>query len=208
MLMARRPARNRDQSPKRGWRSVARTALVMAAAAALVACSIEKNYEILSFWFDGVPNPKAKARASASGIGSQPDARSSPTYSAHRPFVEEQCRECHSKSIRLGSGDSHVCLKCHQEKTTQFPRMHGPVAAAACLWCHSPHDSAYPSLLKSDARALCMQCHEEGMLRVERVPAHADAGRRCLECHQGHGGESAGFLRPGVEGASPAAPTP
>lgn len=203
-----RSAQNRSPAPGRGSAAPGWVALGWVVLIGLGSCSVEKHYKILSFWFDGVPDPKAKARAGASGLGSEPDARSSPTYSAHRPFVQDECRECHSSRFRLGSGDSQVCLKCHQDRTTEYPRMHGPVSAVACLWCHSPHDSAYAWLLKSDGRALCMQCHEQGLLRTEGVAAHGDELRKCLECHRGHGGESAGFLRPGIAADSSVRPTP
>jgi predicted CXXCH cytochrome family protein len=187
--------------------------MVAILAGAMISCSIEKNYKTLSFFFDGVPDPAAKARATRGG-GGVVDIKSSPTYSVHKPFKEEACAECHTKRFKLGGQDSALCLKCHEAKTSEHERMHGPVVAVACLWCHTPHESAEAHLMKKPARQVCSQCHEPGVLSSERVAAHADNNRSCLECHFGHGGKAAYFLRPGVNAvgqpppAPPTAPTP
>ena len=39
----------------------------LASCMAWAGCSIEKHYKTLSFFFDGVPNPEAKAKAAAAG---------------------------------------------------------------------------------------------------------------------------------------------
>lgn len=187
------------------WRTPARwgAGLVLGVGAALVwsGCSIEKNYEALSFFFDGVPDPKA-VRVTADGERAFGDLKASPTYTAHRPYVQDQCAECHGGRFRLGMNDSAICLKCHASVTTAHDRMHGPVAAGACLWCHHPHESAQASLLRNPSRKVCTQCHDAKLLNAERVPEHAEAGRDCLECHSGHGGASAYFLKARVDPGS------
>ena len=50
-------------------------------------------------------------------------------------------------------------------------------------------------LLKAPAREVCSQCHAPSTLSSERVPAHMQSDRSCLECHQGHGGKERFFLR-------------
>ena len=176
---------------------------------AWAGCAIEKNYKTLSFFFDGVPNPDAKSKA-AGGKGA--DLRKSATYSIHKPFAEDACKECHTDRFQLTTQDSSLCMKCHANRTTEYPKMHGPVAAVACLWCHAPHESAEAHLLKKPARQVCSQCHEQSLLNVERVPAHADVSRSCLDCHSGHGGKVAFFLHDGITPSSPPpdthAPTP
>jgi predicted CXXCH cytochrome family protein len=165
------------------------------------SCSVEKNYKLLSFVFDGVPNPADKAKGPGQG-GPVRSLRDSPTYSIHKPFADDQCAECHSKTFELGTADSSMCLKCHAGTPSEYPKMHGPVAAVACLWCHAPHESAESHLLKKPPRDVCVQCHEEGLLSVQKVPAHADITRACTECHSGHGGTALFYLR------SPGEPAP
>lgn len=171
-------------------------------------CSIEKYYDTLTIFFDGVPNPEARARAEAAG-GITADIRKSPTFTVHRPFADDACNACHNESFQLSGQDSGLCIKCHADRTTEFPRMHGPVVAVACLWCHAPHESAEAHLLKKPARQVCSQCHEPGMLSAAREPAHADTSRGCLDCHSGHGGVNQFFLRDGAHRPAPdASPTP
>lgn len=163
-------------------------------------CSIEKNYQTLSFFFDGVPNPEAKARAAAALTE---DMRKSATYSIHKPFAEEQCAECHSGRIKITDRDSAICMKCHDKIPEQFPRMHGPVAARACLWCHSPHESAEAHLLRKPSREVCTQCHDPALLDGGKVAAHADKSVSCLDCHSGHGGNARMFLKEGISRLAP-----
>jgi predicted CXXCH cytochrome family protein len=179
----------------------------IAASLLWAGCSIEKNYKTLSFFFDGVPDPEARARVAAAG-GITEDIRKSPTYSIHKPFATEACKECHSDRFQLTTQDSSICLKCHEDQTSKLPKMHGPVAAAACLWCHSPHESAQAHLLKAPARQVCSQCHEAALLNSVRVPAHADPKQSCLDCHNGHGGTATFFLREGVSRPAPSATPP
>jgi predicted CXXCH cytochrome family protein len=192
----------RDQERRLGralprWGAWPVCVVILAVCACLLfACSIQKNYKTLSFFFDGVPDPNAPANPTHPG--GVPDITQSPTYTAHKPWKEERCEECHTRTLKMGSRDSDLCLKCHAEKTTQYERMHGPVAVGACLWCHNPHNSAYAHLLKAPAREVCSQCHTQAMLSAESVPAHAQADRSCLECHDGHGGSERFFLLPGA----------
>jgi len=166
-------------------------------------CSLEKNYATLSFFFDGVPNPEAKARASAAS-GVTADMRSSATYTLHKPFGADQCAECHTSQLKITSRDSSMCLPCHKDEPTRYARMHGPVAAGACLWCHAPHESAEAHLLRKPSREVCAQCHDRTLLSAELVPEHGgESDRSCLDCHSGHGGPASMFLKEGISRPAP-----
>lgn len=171
-------------------------------AAVWQGCSAKRDYKVLSFFFDGVPDPNAIVSNSAPGGAA--DIRQSPTFSIHKPYADEKCSECHSgRQVRIGSNDATVCLKCHQEKLAEHPVMHGPVVAGACLWCHNPHQSAYAALFKAAPREVCTQCHTNPAPAPERVPQHADPAASCLDCHFGHGGDQRYFLRPGIGSPPP-----
>jgi predicted CXXCH cytochrome family protein len=165
---------------------------------------VEKNYKTLSFFFDGVPDPNAIAKVTPGAT--MVDIQQSPTYSAHKPWQEERCIECHARTLKMDNRDSDLCLKCHAAKLTEYPNMHGPVAVGACLWCHNPHNSAYAHLLKAPTREVCSQCHTSAQLNVERVPAHADMNSSCTDCHSGHGGSARFFLHDLQRPAPPASP--
>ena len=103
-------------------------------------CSVERNYELLSFFFDGVPNPNALPILAASGDPAT--IRASATYSAHTPYLEGECATCHGQGFTMRGIDVGVCLDCHAEVPDEHRYMHGPVAVGACLVCHVPHESA------------------------------------------------------------------
>jgi len=88
-----------------------------------------------------------------------------------------------------------MCVKCHKDVSTQFVRMHGPVANAACRWCHAPHESTEPALLKDPPIKVCTQCHDQQLLG-NNPPEHTDGKTSCISCHGGHGGPERYFLKP------------
>lgn len=169
--------------------AVAPVAVVLAAW--WPGCSVEKNYELLRLFFDGVPDPHAAIPLSGAGAEAM---RRSPTYSVHAPYAREECASCHQRRFELSREDSRLCLDCHSQVPGAHERMHGPVAAGACLWCHAPHESPYRALLKAPSQEVCGACHDRGMLG-RSVSAHADPEADCLECHMGHGGARRYFLR-------------
>ncbi|MHC4975050.1 MAG: cytochrome c3 family protein [Planctomycetota bacterium] len=169
------------------------------------SCSVEKHYELLSFFFDGVPNPRALPTLASSG---NPLAmRASPTYMIHEPYENERCVDCHGGGFDTLGVEPSVCLTCHEGVTSQHSYMHGPVVAMACMWCHVPHDSAYSYLLKAPVQEVCGQCHVPELLDSVSVAAHADETISCLECHSGHGGDTQFMLHGGwseTESSTPA----
>ncbi len=153
-------------------------------------CNVQKNYDLLSFFFDGVPDPNATDAPTGLAI------RQSPTYSEHKPFAEESCLKCHPNpsEMQLTKNDSSICLQCHDDIVNQYPMMHGAVTGMACLWCHNPHLSPLPHLLRDNAPKLCLQCHELGVMQSP-IPQHEDLQQDCLKCHNAHGGSDPAFLR-------------
>jgi predicted CXXCH cytochrome family protein len=178
-------------------------AIVVAASLAgsiWLGCSVERHYALLSFFFDGVPDPLMLA-ASKDDLWRVKMAGG--TVYAHKPWEEEQCSECHrsSRGRMLMTVQPTVCLNCHGGVTEQHAFMHGPTAAGACLWCHAPHESTHKSLLRASAVQICRQCHGD-TLGSGIVEAHADPTRNCLDCHSGHGGRDRYFLHDSYPGAA------
>ena len=162
--------------------------IVLLGAGVWGGCSVKEHYDLLSFFFDGVPDPNAP-------LGVMPVGGGIPaSYKQHKPYANGSCTECHPKLFVPVQNGSQICIKCHEGKEVEYPRMHGPVAASACLYCHSPHDSFYPALLRREPQELCQQCHDSFLLDSETVEAHGDDSRSCLECHSGHGGTDPYFL--------------
>ena len=170
-----------------GWR-VAGISCVVAGffALVLVGCSStpQERYRVLSFFFDGVPDPDAAKKVAAK------QASSGRITYIHKPYQDNQCNSCHlntSDIFARAQVPQNVCLNCHSNVATQHAVMHGPVVNNECMMCHSPHSSAVPHLLKQPAPAVCTQCHEPDVLKVMHRPPF-DPTTSCVSCHSGHGG--------------------
>jgi predicted CXXCH cytochrome family protein len=169
-----------------------------------LGCSVEKHYDVLSFFFDGVPDPDAEDALVWRG-GSRAGGVAQPLIvrSAHSAYAERRCNECHGETSAYGflvegfdQLDATTCLQCHGDVLETYPVLHGPVAVHACLWCHLPHESAYDHLLAVRSPQLCLQCHDLGLMESPQPPEHVDIQRDCLDCHSGHGGRDLRFLKP------------
>ena len=161
-----------------------------------LGCSIEKNYKLLSFFFDGVPDP----RVVAAGADSVRIAKETGgVYYIHEPYAQQRCTDCHTDAATgqiLPEVAPTVCLKCHAAVQTEHRFTHGPVAANACTWCHAPHESTVQPLMRTTAPQVCQQCHGPALMGNPKSPVHSDLSRNCLECHMGHGGDARFFLTP------------
>ena len=189
-----------------GWGS---TVLLVTAAAVGIAlalssgCSADRRYRVMSFFFDGVPNPHAAPTVAGAGAttgggtGSAATAGGLVAYE-HKPYIENKCNACHSGNLggfeSFQKVGSDVCLKCHQNELTKFTVMHGPVVAVECLRCHAPHESSVPGMLNDNVTAVCTQCHVRGLLS-SNPPDHLLPNSACLRCHTGHGGPRHNMLR-------------
>lgn len=176
---------------------IAFTAMLCIGVGAFLGCSPQKRYEVLTFFFDGVPAP--------GGMEIRDEQGALITH-LHEPYAAGKCGECHgsdnlemsiARPVNIADIPSTVCLKCHQEIPDEYRLMHGPVAAAECSFCHSPHESSIPNLLKARAPAVCAQCHSAETMTADR-PEHQDLKADCLTCHIGHGSHSRGLLRVNV----------
>jgi predicted CXXCH cytochrome family protein len=180
-----------------------------------IGCSVEKDYKVLSFFFDGVPDPTI-VRSNADAIRFAKETGG--TVYTHAPFANNQCGECHKdlSGETARKVDPTLCFRCHESTANEYPKMHGAVSGGACVFCHSPHESTIKHLLRSRAPGICVQCHEAKSFGNPRAPVHQDLARDCLECHYAHGGPERFFLRdgwfesmpqqPAADGPSPPSP--
>jgi predicted CXXCH cytochrome family protein len=179
---------------------------VVLAASVVLGCSDpQKRYEVLSFFFDGVPDPNApraeERRTSSGGTRTV----------VHKPYADNQCNSCHLNTNDIfarAQVREDICLTCHVDIPTQHAVMHGPVVSNACQMCHSPHSSAVPHLLRKPAPAVCTQCHEpEGLKLMHTQPFDPKAS--CIDCHSGHGGSDHSLLLASApRGSEPATTQP
>ena len=189
------------------WRRRAAAAvLIFFAAITVIGCAAtpQERYRVLSFFFDGVPNPDAPKRSSVASAGSGRQ-----TY-VHKPYQDNLCNSCHlntSDIFARAQVREDVCLDCHQNVPTQYAVMHGPVVNNECRRCHSPHSSTIPHLLKQPSPDVCTQCHEPAIVSTLHRPPF-DPQASCIDCHSGHGGPNHQLLLAFKPTTRPAIPPP
>lgn len=186
-------------------RPVAVVVTALTAACLLVsACSEERRYRTVSFFFDGVPKPGAPttqpAAAGQVGPTTKPARRvrqfPQVVMTVHPPYQQNRCRQCHVAYSRglFKSVEDGMCLTCHTDLTADMKYVHGPVAANACLICHHHHQSPRPRMLLAEGGKLCLQCHDEDELSTG--PHHATLDDQpCTACHHAHGSDKKFFIR-------------
>jgi predicted CXXCH cytochrome family protein len=177
-----------------------RYGLMVAAGALLLAgCSTYTGKSLIHLFFDGVPEADTTLAARLEGDGMQPDssgyqeemmATAGPGNFFHYPYGERDCGACHDQQSlgNLVEPQPGLCYTCHEDLSTRYHYLHGPVAGGYCTACHDPHTSRNNMFLRLTGDELCFHCHKrEGVLRNE-VHEGLD-GMLCTECHNPHGGE-------------------
>ncbi len=172
------------------------------------ACAPSLRHGVLTFFFDGVPEPGAEPEVgyparpgralgpSEDDLPAEPEVRR--VVYSHPPYRENRCGSCHNKEDGQvhRSPEEGLCLTCHAELVRTPKFLHGPVAANACAFCHHHHASTYPKLLLDDPLTICFGCHEEDDLTTGAHHANRDT-QPCLLCHDPHGGGERFFLKSG-----------
>ena len=178
--------------------------VLLIAVLAVSSCSSARRYEVLSFFFDGVPPPGGTPADSladpVSDLTTEREPRVAiPRTFVHPPYEEGDCDLCHDlpdgRTFRGGTALIYpvreLCTMCHDEKDAASLReanrwVHGPVAAGECTACHSPHQSIHPFMLRREpGPELCTYCHQEENVRDR--PSHAEFQTApCLDCHSPH----------------------
>jgi predicted CXXCH cytochrome family protein len=173
----------------------------------LIGCSPKSGSGVLSFFFDGVPEPAKQEQVATPAAAVQKSDSGSiqlaqavpagPVLNVHTPYERRQCDKCHNNaagSSRLTQSQTGICYACHQDYQVNNKYMHGPVAAGYCSACHAPHESVNEKLLKNTGQAMCLICHTDD--QVNKNKAHATIGTTdCTKCHNPHGGNNTYFLQ-------------
>lgn len=166
--------------------------------ALLCGCAAKTRYQVLRFFFDGVPSPEetrgeaGKITGKMSRKGGVPDtAAARPEYKEHGPYAAKQCDACHARaSNRLVLPIEELCFKCHNLDIRK-KYIHGPLASGGCKVCHDPHGSIHTFLLVSEPKTFCLHCHDANALARKGIHAGTDA--QCTTCHDAHSSD-AGYL--------------
>jgi predicted CXXCH cytochrome family protein len=172
-------------------------------ACLMPACTEQNRYRVLTFFFDGVPEPgSVPTKGYAAPEGALVDGATAEDHAGgykvygHTPYKEDRCADCHDiLSGQLArTPEQGLCLTCHVVPAPGARYEHGPVAANDCTFCHHPHVSRYPYVLKYDPHTLCFQCHQAADLSTGQHHADLESGN-CVDCHDPHGGTDRYFLK-------------
>lgn len=162
--------------------------------ALLAGCSVEKHHRVLSFFFDGVPDPADRVEAAApheeAVAGRRPIEPGE-----HGPYAAKMCNACHDSRATnaLVAPAGELCGRCHELGTASARYVHGPLASGGCLVCHDPHRSQYRHLLVSASDSFCLRCHDRAALSP--AAGHAGEAADCTQCHEAHMSDRKFLLR-------------
>ncbi|HEX9778248.1 MAG TPA: cytochrome c3 family protein [Geopsychrobacteraceae bacterium] len=174
--------------------------LVAMAALLLAGCDPVARHKFTTALLDGYPSlPSADQyfayyteqlalqQADAETAAETAVEEDGTSRSAHRPYEEKSCNDCHDKRKTIGLivEKNRLCGVCHED-FVQGSVVHGPVAIGACLACHLPHSSRYPVLLKASVNDICGNCHTEKRLAEQLHETVRSRGMICVDCHDPH----------------------
>ncbi|NVO19310.1 MAG: hypothetical protein HXX13_06390 [Bacteroidetes bacterium] len=168
-------------------------------------CSSVKHYKVLSFFFDGVPDPDKKdlSHLNDSIIGKDSTLLAlnhlkdaGPKTFTHTPYQDKQCNACHDPGSmgKLIKSMPELCYDCHEDFGKKYTFLHGPVGGGQCTMCHNTHTSPNANLLIRTGQKLCTHCHDDESLSLLE-PHRQNKDENCTECHNPHGGENLNLTR-------------
>ena len=167
----------------------------------ITSCSKEQKHDVLSFFFDGVPNPRKQdslkvdtTKLDSSLVTKHEESILTKQY-LHAPFETQSCGDCHNtaKGYSLIAKGSALCYNCHPDFRENLKILHGPVANGECIQCHQPHSSPYQRLLSRKGQDLCLYCHKRNDINLTELHKAIEK-KDCWECHNPHGGADRTFL--------------
>lgn len=173
------------------------TRILIILAAFVIGCSPKSNYNTLSKFFDGVPNPYiadsiriADSLALAQQLDNQYLGQVEPEYNYHPPYLGKECASCHDQKQmgKLSQPMPGLCYTCHEDYNNQYKVLHGPVDAGFCTECHNPHMQINEKLLIRTGQDLCLSCHSAKAVFKNEVHLDIDDAD-CTDCHNPHGGD-------------------
>ncbi|MCX7015115.1 MAG: hypothetical protein NTW86_21610 [Candidatus Sumerlaeota bacterium] len=176
----------------------------LGALCAIVACSLETRYRVLTFFIDGVPPlEEYKARKTRSK-----EAPTTPTLavaaakppveflpgggrgSRHPLMTEAECNLCHNptQALEVRADWATVCLQCHGQTAKAQGWNHGPINLGRCQPCHLFHEAPNPRLLAEPIPDLCLYCHgvKEGQKTYHNPGGMLENVEHCVKCHDAH----------------------
>ncbi len=173
----------------------------------LVRCTPAKKSHVLSLLFDGaIDSTQKTANVSLVDTNAVATISSSkvfkPEFYVHKPYAEDKCKSCHAEgfSNALIKPVPELCYTCHQDFSTKYKTLHGPLNSGNCTACHDQHMAKNEKLLIRTGQEICLYCHESK--QIFKAKQHELIGNKnCTECHNPHGGDDRFILVPSLMAA-------
>ncbi|MDH3980703.1 MAG: cytochrome c3 family protein [Gammaproteobacteria bacterium] len=172
---------------------------LLVAAVTVSGCSQATRYDVLTFFFTGVPEPGEEAASEARTAATTPTAREKrrsglkflgkAQFFMHGPFGAGQCERCHataaSKPFRTGK--AQVSEKVISQAPSIGPRLAFPWEEL-CVTCHSEKS---PAAAKADglwqhgpvAKGWCTLCHSPHKSKRQYMLLKENNVELCTQCH-------------------------
>lgn len=150
--------------------------LIAVSAVSIGGCSQEKRYEVLTFFFTGVPEPGSeldeahKAALGEKGVKAKKKKRrlffQEPKYFIHGPYASRECGKCHAddsaRSFQFGGAKTTKTSKSTRKR--YGPRLAYPLKKL-CVVCHSEKSEHFAKSLQLSmhepvATGQCVKCHD------------------------------------------------
>jgi len=163
-----------------------------------MACTSKKSHKVLSFFFDGVPEPDTieytvSVDSILNGDTALVEASNKKKNSIfyHSPYQKKDCRSCHNERSmgKTTKPQPDLCYQCHNDFSEQYKSIHGPVGGGFCTSCHNPHKAKTDKLLLRTEQQLCIFCHDSLLVFNNRYHKEREISN-CSECHNPHGGDN------------------
>lgn len=159
------------------------------------SCSSAEGKKVLSFFIDGIEDSTGvESRDTVITVKEKNKDRATinvfETTNFHEPYKGKQCDICHQAtgSNKLTDPQPILCYNCHDDFSTKYSFLHGPVASGYCTNCHHPHMSKNKKLLKRTGQKICLECHELNDILKNEIHSSIE-NTDCTDCHNPHGGE-------------------
>jgi len=171
-----------------------------------LGCDRQSRYKVLTFFFEGVPDPNAVRAKAAVSVSTGIDENTKTIiiekpktpaelalykqkhHSRHK-FLKD-CDKCHEGGLRTGIKELRqpmpdLCYSCHKDFSRLGKYLHGPINVGECVFCHDLHGTLYIKLQKEPQPKLCYNCHRrESISEIENHKKVLDL--ICTECHDPH----------------------
>lgn len=200
-------------------RSMTAAAVACAVVFVFLGCDRQSRYEILTFFFEGVPpldgDPNAVGVTASSThtengedtttvIIEKPKTPAEIAFSIQKHHsshkILKDCDKCHEGSLSSGRRELRkplpdMCYSCHKDFSRSGKYLHGPINVGECVFCHDPHRSSFVKLQKDPQPKLCYNCHRrESISEIKNHEKVLDL--ICTNCHDPHASSQPKLLKP------------